>query len=305
MNQSNYKIVAKLINDLNYSQLRKINDKISKLHENRIVANSLEKSRSALCCSHCKSKEFVRWGRQSDLQRYKCKDCKKTFNSLSGTPLAKLRRKGHWLQYAKCLVEGKTIRKSAAICGVAKTTSFRWRHRFLIGTNNLMLDKIKGIIEIDDLKKNKSYKGSRNIPINSQMSREEIFLLFVRDRYGNTLNFIVDKITKESLAKKLNARFEKDNLLCTLNKDIYFEYTKDSNIRHGYINHQKGEKVKKDIVHINNVVNYHEKLFKWMKRFRGVATKYLENYLSWYRGLDEYDLNPSPIVVLRRSVNFY
>ena len=70
-------------------------------------------------CPHCKSSEKVRWGKRQGIQRYKCKACKKTYNSLSGTPLARLRKKELWLEYASCLVNGVSIRKAAALCSVS------------------------------------------------------------------------------------------------------------------------------------------------------------------------------------------
>ncbi len=32
--------------------------------------------------------------------------------------------------------------------------------------------------------------------------------------------------------------------------------------------------------------NYHSRLKGWMDRFNGVATKYLDHYLSWFQFLD-------------------
>ena len=40
------------------------------------------------------------------------------------------------------------------------------------------------------------------------------------------------------------------------------------------------------IVHVQNVNAYDSRLKPWTKRFHGVATKYLENYLGWMRLLD-------------------
>ena len=37
------------------------------------------------------------------------------------------------------------------------------------------------------------------------------------------------------------------------------------------------------IYHIQNVNNIHSLMKKWMVRFDGVASKYLENYMNWYR----------------------
>ena len=35
-------------------------------------------------CPHCNSLALSRWGKSNDLQRYKCKDCYKTFKALTG-----------------------------------------------------------------------------------------------------------------------------------------------------------------------------------------------------------------------------
>ena len=38
--------------------------------------------------------------------------------------------------------------------------------------------------------------------------------------------------------------------------------------------------------HVQNVNNYHEQIKTWIQRkLRGVATKYLPNYLAWHRML--------------------
>ena len=40
------------------------------------------------------------------------------------------------------------------------------------------------------------------------------------------------------------------------------------------------------VYHIQNVNSYTSRLKDWMRPFKGVATKYLENYLGWNRMLD-------------------
>ena len=50
-------------------------------------------------CPHCTNVELYRYGWVSGLQRYYCKHCHKTFNALTGTPLAHLREKSKWLNY--------------------------------------------------------------------------------------------------------------------------------------------------------------------------------------------------------------
>ena len=48
----------------------------------------------------------------------------------------------------------------------------------------------------------------------------------------------------------------------------------------------KSGKEKKGIYNIQRINNYHSKLKKFMDKFNGVATKYLNNYLVWHTWFD-------------------
>lgn len=91
---------------------------------------SKRKSRQ-LDCPHCGSERISHWGAAHGVPRYRCGACKRTFNVLTNTPLARLRNKQRWLTFVGTMVEKKSIRKSAAACGVSVTTSSRWHKRFL------------------------------------------------------------------------------------------------------------------------------------------------------------------------------
>jgi len=84
-----------------------------------------------LRCARCTSERFVGWGAAHGLPRYRCLDCKRTFNILTNTPLAHLRNRERWLTYMGTMVEGRSIRGSASACAVSPATSSRWRQRFL------------------------------------------------------------------------------------------------------------------------------------------------------------------------------
>lgn len=47
-----------------------------------------------------------------------------------------------------------------------------------------------------------------------------------------------------------------------------------------------GKKPVNGVYHIQNVNSYHSRLKRWINRFNGVATKYLQHYLAWFRYLD-------------------
>ncbi len=89
--------------------------------KNSSVVSILENTRPLRECPHCHSSDAVKRGFASGLQRYQCKFCKKTFNSLTGTPLSRLRHKEQWLSYTAELIEGSSVRKIAKITRVATT----------------------------------------------------------------------------------------------------------------------------------------------------------------------------------------
>ena len=101
-------------------------------------------------CPHCAGREVVGWGRSHGLLRFRCKSCGRTFNALTKTPMAHLRKKEKWLDHARAMIEGKSLAKTAALCGVHPTTAFRWRHRFLRAPASDKPRGLRGIVEADE-----------------------------------------------------------------------------------------------------------------------------------------------------------
>ena len=52
--------------------------------------------------------------------------------------------------YGECLANGDTVAAEAERCGIAVSTAFRWRHRFLAGIST-NTEKLKGIVEADQI----------------------------------------------------------------------------------------------------------------------------------------------------------
>ena len=101
-------------------------------------------------CPHCDAKDVRPWGRAHGLPRYRCVECRRTFNALSGTSLARLRHKDRWLDQARALMTGESVAEAARRCGVAYTTAFRWRHRFLVAPARDKPTRLNGIVEADE-----------------------------------------------------------------------------------------------------------------------------------------------------------
>src|SRR3954451_13306819 len=101
-------------------------------------------------CPHCTSRRLHRWGHASDLPRYRCRDCGRTFNGLTSTPLAHLRKKDRWEAQAEALITGESVAKAAQRCGVAGSTAFRRRHRFLAAAAFDQPARLNAIVEADE-----------------------------------------------------------------------------------------------------------------------------------------------------------
>ncbi|MCB1986542.1 MAG: IS1 family transposase [Burkholderiales bacterium] len=115
-------------------------------------------------CPHCAGTELYRWGKASEVQRYRCRQCNHTFNTLTGSPLARLRHKDKWLEFEQAMADGLSLRKSASVCGIALNTCLKWRHRFLQITATELSGKINDFAETGETNYQQSPQGQHPLP---------------------------------------------------------------------------------------------------------------------------------------------
>lgn len=261
-------------------------------------------------CPHCGHEQVSRWGFANGLQRYRCGACRATFNALTDTPLAGLRYKTKWIDYAKQLVEGTSVRKSAAAVGIHPNTAFRWRHRFLKLPNGQQAISLAGIAEADETYFLESQKGRRQgldraprkrggKASKRGLSEEQTPVLICRDRAGNTADFMLEKADKEHIGAVLKPLLAADVILCTDGAKSLAAVAKEMGITHRPVNLAAGQRVVAGVYHVQNVNAYDSRLKEWMRRFHGVATRYLGNYLGWRRLIERHDRDMSSADFLR------
>ena len=246
-------------------------------------------------CPFCQSTAIIRWGKSHELQRYRCKTCRKTFTALTGSPLSKLHYKCQWLRFSQCLLDSQSVRKTATLCGIDPSTSFRWRHRFLSAFSQDKTQKMVGIVEADETFFTESCKGSRDLTRparkrgKSMKNRigKRVPVLIVRDRTGTEADFIFDRVEKTVVHDCLAPLMGDEVVLCSDGSSLYTTFAKAVHIPHKRVIRSAGIFVVEDIFHIQNLNAYVSRLKQWLRCFHGIATKYLEHYLGWRRMLEK------------------
>jgi transposase-like protein len=253
------------------------------------------------CCPHCQCERWHRHGHANDLQRYRCFSCRRTFNDLTGTPLARLRLRGKWLAYLDALLASRPVRAAAGDVNVHRNTAFRWRHRFLDRVKEDRPGCLNGIAEADEMFILESQKGSRKLdrPARKRggvasrrgISRELDCILVARDRNKQTIDAITGRgpVSKIQLERHLLPFLDRDVLLVTDANAAYRAFARAHGIAHQAVNVSAGKRVRQSpngAIHVQNVNAYHQRLRKWLAPFHGVASRWLPNYLGWRRMLD-------------------
>ena len=241
-------------------------------------------------CPHCASEGAVSRGMARGLRRYQCKGCGRTFNALTGTPLSGLHHKERWLSFGASLAEGETVKASAARCDVAVSTAFRWRHRFLAAARSDS-EVLKGIVEADETYVLESRKGARGLGRKARrrggkakkrgLSREQVPVLMAADRSGTTVSAVLPRVDAAALTAALDPVVAKDALLVSDGGASYPPCAAALGVSHEALNRSMGERVRGDLL-VQTVNSRHSRLKDLLRPRRGIATRYLDNYLSWF-----------------------
>jgi len=249
-------------------------------------------------CPYCGLHRIHKHGTRSGLQRYKCAACSKTFNALTGTPLAKLHKKELWLKYMDEMLSSRVLRKIASNIQVDKKTAFLWRHRFSTWLYKDAPAVLDGIVEADETYFRISKKGCRSLSRKahkrggdnavSGLSKKQVCVLTAADRNKHSLEFItgLGPVKGKWLDLYLNGRIADDAVLVTDALSSYKHFCSRKNVNHVIVRNKRGKR-SAGCYHIQHINAFHGRIQVWINRhFRGVATKYLNHYLWWRHELE-------------------
>ena len=266
-------------------------------------------------CPHCRCNDIVLHGRDKNgRQRFKCRGCRKTYNIMTGTPMARARKPEKWSKYLDCMTEHLSVRRIVATgIGLNGVTIWRWRQRFLEAAVADNANLLSGVIEADKTFFLRSFKGSRgwkqgkppeNRPARLRtrgamkrgLSREQVPVLTALDNSGRVYQAILASL--RDLEAALEGRIVAGAVLCSDGSAAYVNVADKADAEHVTVSMPitAPHAVKTNTVFaplrqvgrlgLGRVNNQHQQLKNFVDgRCRGVATKYLRRYLGWHRAM--------------------
>ena len=300
-----FKELLARLNELTSQQRQVIESTLNRLSTENEVCKELNQVQMTEC-PHCGSEHLQKWGWKHNLQRYRCKACRATFNRLTGTHLSRLRKKEQWLEVVESLNEKETLDQMQERLGISRMTAVLWRKRFLAALKDPKQKTLTGIVEADETFVRQSIKGSRNREREPRKRGEPakyagthpddyVCVWTARDRSKETAHQLTTDQRTPVFKEFLKPLVAKDSILCSDGKTGYIWFARDEGIHHVVLSAKNRQFVQDGVYHIQNVNAYHSRLKRFLSCLRGVATRYLENYLSWLDYLDSRSANENPL----------
>jgi transposase-like protein len=263
----------------------------------RLLLQLARRSRAAAHgsgCPRCGEVRVIRWGGFAGRQRYRCHGCSRTFSDFTCTPAAYTKHADLWITNAQHIAEGATIRSIAAHLAVSPSTVFRWRHATLGALRGRSVDLLTGTAGLKQLVLRQSEKGSRSLDrppfrhTGVPFGPDRVIVLFARDSSGATAAAVIGRwlANAEMVHAFLKEKFVQGVIIFGESGSMG---PHAAGCRRAGLVYRCGARrrpgcmsIPAEIASVRTLVAEYR---CWMRRFRGVATRYLAHYLRWYRFL--------------------
>lgn len=252
-------------------------------------------------------------------QRYQCKDCKKTFNNRTHTIFSSAKISLSQIEkFIECYINYLSLERCGEICEFSKQTAFLWRHK-LCNALKPRESKVvlKGIAEADETYFPVSYKGNHSkdgftmprVPrhnVNGERYQRLVKEANEKKKRGISTDKVcvccaiepnglpVARITNlgnptiEQIHEGLDGFIKANSVMVTDKKSAYRKFAKANDINLIQVKIKRNEldeallcqPYKKNQYHVNHINSFHSILKTTIARFKGISSKYLDNYIT-------------------------
>lgn len=263
-------------------------------------------------CPHCGNVHRQKWGKtRTNVQRYRCAGCKKTFTGRTGTRIARIHRPELFFDALTDMLAARqpsSIRVLARRLGLNKYTIWRWRMIAFAGLSGFTDAEFSGIVEADETYQKESRKGSREwvrhqrdplnhpkpprmrwyeygkkgVPMLRGLSKWQLPILTIADRSGARHFEHIPNRNHATIDRALSPKLAPDAVLCTDAHPAYGKIAKNHGIEHFVIRSKPGQKTASPSYHIQNINSLHSRFKAFLRPFHGPASKNIAGYILWF-----------------------
>ena len=254
-------------------------------------------------CIYCEGKHVVKNGKRKDgVQRFLCRDCHRSFIASTDSITSRTRKSiSVWAAYLKCMLDQKTLKQSSEECDISMSTAFTWRHKIL-DTLSELTEKtyLTGVVEADETFFNVSFKGNHKRSHDFTMPRKA-------HKRGNDVHVKglsaekvcvpcavndagisyakpgkLGKISSTCITDIFEKKIAPHAILCTDKECAYMNLAGLNDLSLIQMDTDCHTILKEGRSYgIQRINAYHYRLKLFIRRFHGVSTKHLGNYIVW------------------------
>lgn len=245
-------------------------------------------------CPHCASERTFKYGSfarkdGSRQPRRICRSCGRTFNENTGTPIHYIKKRSEWRRLPQVMANSETVRRTAAILGISRDTAFRWRHRLLAAVADRPQPTLSGQVGAGEAYIRYSEKGSRGtlgpgarrtVAASTQRrfrrfvdGKPSCVLLACSEKHQVSVIIGAGRPALGDLRACLQRILMPGTVLQAAGMGPYSLACQGLGVHHTATRDTASRKVDR----------VRSGLYGWLRRFRGVATRYLPHYLAWHR----------------------
>lgn len=224
-----------------------------------------------ITCPHCKRNNIWHFGKYNGRNRYRCKDCLKTFTESTNKPWSYSKKsKETWNEYIDLMMKNTTLRKCASKLKITLTTAFNWRHKLLKNIDDKYGNpKLFDEVSVMKSKIKENRKGQRNI-------FREAKLFHITYAIDNNTHFLIDLFEGNISIKMYDGLFA-----AHVSKSSRILRTNNAIINHSSEKFNKEKVDKKG----DEVFWKYGRYRTWLKTFKGIATKYIIKYHNYFQNM--------------------
>lgn len=226
------------------------------------------------CCPHCRSSNFIKYGRYNNIPRFKCKDCLHTFSTKTNTPWYYSKKSfDQWQDFYYLLMNCKPLEYCAKTLKINIATAFYWRHKILNALKfNTEPDTLSNHVIMHHYFIKESFKGSKNL-IHESENREKLWVVMSYDSCDNSLMLPYSRRSwnKKQFVELVCLKIDPKTYISAYGNRYIQAYASTHNKK---LKKPINAPAQKPFSHLIDIFN------EILRRTHGIATKYLLEYFA-------------------------